>query len=163
MKVQYYQKPVWSAGADADKIVLQNDWMFEIDGVEYWIPAGYECDGASIPAAFWAFPGIGSPTQGFNAIGAWAHDALYLTHAVERKVADEVAYQLWIQAGKPKWSARVMWLAIRSPAGAWAYRNTAKDMEELAKVRKLIRQRTDQRKFQSLWFVNRAMPISICG
>lgn len=159
MKAQYFEKPVWSATSDEDKIELQNDWCFEVDGTEYWIPKGYICDGASIPAAFWIIPGIGTPTSGFNAIGAFAHDALYLTHALTRSQADEVAYQLWRQAGKPRWAARTMWTAIRSPAGAWAYRNTFKDMEELAKVRCIIRFREDKKKFQSLWFVNKVLQL----
>lgn len=160
MKAVYFEKPIWSATTKEDIIELQKDWLFVVDNIEYWIPAGYKCDAASIPAPFWIVPGIGTPTSGFNAIGAFAHDALYLTHALTRSQTDEVAYQLWIQAGKPRWAARTMWAAVRSPAGAWAWRNTWKDLEDLAAVRKIINFREDKSKFQSLWFTGRTLPLS---
>jgi len=159
MKAYYTEKPQWQSTHREHIIELVKDWCFVVDGTDFWIHSGYRCDGASIPAIFWAFPGIGSPTSGFNAIGAWAHDALYLTHALTRSQADEVAFQLWRQAGKPLWAARTMWAAVRSPAGAIAYRNTGEDLEELAINRQIIRLRDNREKFQSLWFVDKPMPI----
>lgn len=152
MKAHYIERPQWRPTYKDNIIELAKDWCFIVDGTEFWVPCGYQCDGASIPSMFWAVPGIGSPTSGFNAIGAWAHDPLYLTHALTRSQADEVAFQLWRQAGKPLWAARVMWAAVRSPAGAWAWRNTGVDIEELALNRRMLNWRGDKAKFESLWF-----------
>jgi hypothetical protein len=156
----WWIKPVWTAGTKANRIKLINDACFIVNGKEYWIPAGYECDGASIPRAFWWVPGIGTPTEGFNALGAWGHDPLFLTHALSFEEANEVAYQLWLDAGKRKWAAKTMWAAVASPAGRLAWRNDAADAEELARIRNELKHRPDKEKFDNLWFVQQNLPIA---
>lgn len=56
------------------------------EGIEYTIPKGFSCDGASIPKVFWSL--IGSPFTGRYAKAAWLHDWLYRTQPVSRQEAD---------------------------------------------------------------------------
>lgn len=154
IKAWFDVTPEWTAvlGGKPNEIMLSRDWVFYVNGTPYVVPRGYICDGASIPRAFWWVPGIGTPTQGVNAVGAWAHDPLFLTHVLTFTESNEVAFQLWLQAQKSKAAARTMWLAISSPAGLLAWRNTDKDRRELAKMRDMIRARPDRERFTSLWF-----------
>jgi hypothetical protein len=146
-------KPEWrQASCDPAWIELVKDLLFVIDGVEYWIPDGYTIDGASIPRAVWSLPGIGSKTDPDNVAGAWPHDALFLTHAVPFAIANDTARQIWVDAGKGRLSARVMWMAVSSPIGRAVWHNSTDDCRALYDVREIIRARADRDKFQSLWF-----------
>lgn len=59
---------------------------FELAGEEYTIPAGFECDGASIPRAFWRI--IGPPIDCQYVKEAIIHDYLYREQPVSRDIAD---------------------------------------------------------------------------
>lgn len=160
VKARFLEFPEWTqARTGSNDIKLLKDWCFLVsldDGpeIEYWVPAGYVCDGASVPRAFWVLPGVGSCTDPINVAGAFAHDPLFETHALSFSICNEIARQLWIQAGKSEFGAREMWLAIASPAGLLAWHNTDEHLEQLKADRALILDRSDNiDKFTSMWFV----------
>lgn len=62
------------------------DIRFDLAGIEYTIPAGFECDGASIPRIFWRI--IGPPIDCHYIEEAILHDYLYRFQPVSRSVAD---------------------------------------------------------------------------
>ena len=151
--------PIWSdaPGKDPNAIRLHEDACFRVDfsdgsSVEYWIPRHYVCDGASIPRGFWWVPGIGTPTQGDNALGAWAHDPLFLTHALSFADSNNVAFYLWKRTDKRLWACRAMWAAVSTPFARLAYRNTKEDLVALEDVRRMVESRPDKAKFESLWY-----------
>jgi len=144
IKVRYDVEPAYKRANEYGHIELVKDWYFTIDGKKYWIPQGYVCNGASIPRPFWSL--VGSPFDPINAVGAWGHDYLYLTHLTNRKIADEVGFQLWRQAGCKLRKARTMWFCVRTFAG-FAYKNNKKDLKDLQEVRDLIASRPDKEKF----------------
>lgn len=163
MRAWYYELPHWGPSmADPKRLIRlePEDWCFVIDGTEFWVPAGYDCDGASVPRAFWWIPGIGAPTQGINAVGAWMHDPAFLTQAIPFSVANEAARQIWIQAGKQSAAASIMKAAVSSPFGRLAYHNSAKDKEELARIRNQLKHRDDKAKFESLWFRDKQFALA---
>ena len=69
------------------------DSHFTLAGRDYTIPAGFECDGASIPRAFWRI--IGPPMDCHYIEEAIRHDWLYRSQVVSRKVADR-AFFVWL-------------------------------------------------------------------
>ena len=80
--------------AKVDIIKCGNDtWLrtleeihFALAGVEYTVPAGFECDGASIPRVFWRI--IGPPMDCDYIVEAIIHDWIYRFQPVSRHVAD---------------------------------------------------------------------------
>jgi hypothetical protein len=89
---------------------------------------------------------IGSPFQPNYWAASLAHDWLYLMHWVDRKAADEVIYQLLRKSGVGTIKAHIIWSAVR--AGAfWAWDNTAKDIEEVQKLKREVDTRSDHWKF----------------
>lgn len=152
MRASYSIEPRWFVCNSGKEIELLEDWCFTVDGTDFWVHEGYRCDGASIPWLFKHIPFIGRPFDKNNAIGAWAHDPLFLTRVLGFSGSNEVARLLWIQAGKSNFSARAMWMAIESPFGRISYVNTEKDKHNLAMERTKIKWREDWRKFESMWF-----------
>jgi hypothetical protein len=157
MIAKWILRPEWQGADKPDRVVLTNDACLEVDGVQYWIPKGYVMDGASIPFLLWYI--AGTPFGGNNCEPAFAHDPAYLTHAFIRSVSDEILYQLKLShelmiKTKPwlaKYRAWKMWAGVRM-AGFWAYKNSEEDICELTRVRKMIMERPDFEKFQTLWF-----------
>lgn len=154
MRCWFKERPAWQRSDKSGLICLDDDCTFFIEHfsktTEYCIPREiYSYDGASIP---WAVrPIVGGPFDPPNLEAATPHDPFYFTHAVPRWMADEAAFLLW----KPLvglWGARIRWAAVRSPAGALAWRNGDKEKADLAKVRAALEARPDVAKFRSLWF-----------
>jgi len=149
MKAFYVDRPQWRRGDAPGTVDLTADWYVCYDKFQLWIPAGYECDGASIPRFLWSV--TGSPYDPLNIEAAFIHDALYLTHAFTREVADEIAFQIWMQSGLPKWKARNRWAAVRS-FGYFSWKNTEKDKQDLKAMKEILVNRNDVDKFTTLWF-----------
>lgn len=147
IKVKYDVEPVYHKANNYGHVQLDKDWYFHIDGRMVWIPAGYVCDGASIPRLFWSI--VGSPFDPINVVGAWAHDYIYLTHLTDRNTADEVAFQIWRQAGMTLRKARVMWFAVNKFAG-FAWKNNESDKKSLIELRTLIAQNPNPDKFDKV-------------
>ncbi len=156
MIVKWIIRPEWRGADKPDRIVLTADCCFSVDGVEYWIPAGYEIDGASVPKILWLI--AGTPFEPDNAEPAFPHDAIYLIHAFTRSEADEILYQLklahelMIGTGKKlaRYRAWKMWAGVRV-AGFNAWKNNKEDLIEIAKMQNIIIARNDFMKFKTLW------------
>lgn len=149
MEIKFIGGAEYKAANSCRHIELTKNFNFFIDLKSYWLPSGYQCDGASIPRIFWSI--IGSPFDPEKVPAAFCHDAIYLTHAVSRPVADEVLFQLLLQGGCRLRTARTMWTAVRVGAW-WAWKNNAEDKSDLAKTRTTIEARPDIELFRSLWF-----------
>jgi len=79
------------------------------------IPAGFECDLASIPGpARWLFPVNGDWTE-----AAVMHDWLYSEEVGTRKDADLLFLEAMESLGVSWWRRRAMYSAVR--AGGWLY------------------------------------------
>jgi len=150
MRAWFNERPVWRRSEKTGLAEVFQDWCFFIDHVPYWVPAGYDLNGASIPRPLWSI--TGSPYHPRNFEASCAHDPLYLTHATPRKVADQVAYQLWEQSGHPHWKARNRYLAVRTPIAALAWKRNKKDQKQLDALRAELHKRPDRAKFETLWF-----------
>lgn len=157
MNVFWKDRPQWSGGTKPRMIAFAQDSCFVVDGVEHWVPAGYEIDGASIPAPLWYV--AGTPFSPDNVEPAGAHDPLYLLHIYSRSKTDEIMYQLKLayelRIGTSRKLARFrawrMWAGVRM-GGLFAWRNSIEDKEEIAKIQTIISARPDCEKFKSLWF-----------
>ena len=138
MTCGFYKQPMLQPIVGADGKVVENllmlamRWMFSYNGRPWWIPSGYTFDGASIYKIFWWL--IDTPFHPRYWAAALVHDYLYLTHLLPRWIADEIFRRLLIQCGVSRARARTMWLAVRSPAGALAWRNSRADCTELGRV-----------------------------
>ena len=143
-------KPQWTFGSKSQFIRLTIDACFTHKEKDYWIPQCYECDGASIPKFAWYI--VGTPTEGDNIFAAFAHDPLYLSHALPRKESDIVARNLWLQTDKPKYQVAMIYRTLRI-AGYPAWVNSTNDKLDLAIMCNLIKQRPieEQEKFKTLW------------
>ena len=86
------------------------DIDFTLAGIKYTIPAGFKCDGASIPRAFWRI--IGPPISCEYIDEAIIHDYLYRFQPVPRAVADRDFFD---RLKKPRMRLRrwLIYLSVR--------------------------------------------------
>lgn len=78
------------------------------------VPKGFESDGASIPRFFWR--GLFHPMDNRALKASIVHDYIYrqTDHCgLTRSVADDVFYDLLIENGVPKITAKTAWLGVR--------------------------------------------------
>lgn len=125
-------------------VQVVEDWCFTVNGKEYWIPAGYTFDGASIPRFFWRV--IGSPFDPRFWAAALAHDWIYLMHVLAREVADEIFRQLLIRSGAGRARARTMWSAVRG-FGCGPWKNNTTDKIAIGNILEDIAKRADRDRF----------------
>jgi hypothetical protein len=145
MKFTYDREPSMIPHGKTKFLELEHDWYFWYNGKQYWIPAGYWIDGASIPWIFWAL--IGTPTEPDFWAFALMHDWVYLTHILTRSQADEGAYQFLQYKGIPEWKCKAIWAAVRT-GGAFVWGNSPADIEELTQIKIQCNNREDGQKFQ---------------
>jgi hypothetical protein len=108
--------------------LLEPFWVWsDVLNDQLVIPAGFECDGESIPRALHGLV----PPFGMSKRAAVVHDYLYrnhgyLSHAgpfkpVTRQQADAVYQELCLAKGLPRWRATVRWATLRLVGWkAWA-------------------------------------------
>jgi hypothetical protein len=110
------------------RIRLTADFKFTSAGGRTFIaPAGFVCDGASIPAQ--AAPIIGHSLSSLNAPFGVGHDYLCRTGLVTKERADLIAYELARHAGHTYRHACEIWVAIsKFGSSAWTA-NAAKRAE----------------------------------
>lgn len=77
------------------------------------VPAGFECDLASVPRVLWWWA---SPDGKYRA-AAVIHDFLYRTQECSRRAADAVFYHAMRAAGVRRTQALAMWAGVR--LGGW--------------------------------------------
>ena len=77
------------------------------------IPAGFVCDGASVPAI--AMPIFNNGIRYLRA--AILHDFCYRTGIVPRKQADDLFKEVLREDGVTKFKSYMMWLGVRAGGG----------------------------------------------
>lgn len=88
---------------------LQLDW----NGFLVLIPAGFVCDGSSVPVPFRSLAARFTKSIAAGVL----HDYLYATGKFSRRVADWLFYKALRDAGVPRWRSGLMWVGVR--AGGW--------------------------------------------
>ncbi len=82
--------------------------VFELNGTEHLIDAGFVSDGMSVLRAFW---GIISPqVYGTTLKPSIIHDWLYAVKVCTRKQADDYFYDCLVANGFPKLKAWLVWV-----------------------------------------------------
>ena len=109
---------------DRKRVIVTEDYRFAFEGERYTIPAGFIFDGASIPRLFWT--STGTPFEPEHLTAGGIHDFFYWNAAVSRKKADKFFHELLLKHGESRYTSRKMYLAVRSPAGWWAWRKWRK-------------------------------------
>ena len=104
VKVEIFQK-----GHDTWLRTL-TDLHFTLAGKEYSIPAGFECDGASIPRACWRI--IGHPMDYHYVEEAIRHDWLYRYQPLDRAAADK-AFFAWLNKKGLHIRRYLIYIAVR--------------------------------------------------
>lgn len=144
MKVLIFNQPSCTPDPKNNFDILNNDYKFEIDGLKYWIPSGFQWDGASVPRAFWSI--IGAPSEDDFKAASLVHDWLYLTHQTNRQDADECLFQILEQCDVSLWRRRCIWLAVRGFAsGHWP--SSLEDIKYITKLNLDLYNRIDSWKY----------------
>jgi hypothetical protein len=85
------------------------------DGKQFWIPAGFRCDGGSVPAILWPWL---SPWED-GCAPSWAgHDRDYEIGDMTREEADLKMRDIQEQEGVPMWKRNLVYLGVRLGGGA---------------------------------------------
>lgn len=82
----------------------------------FWIQAGFEFDGASIPRLLWRL--CGHPMEAPRIAAALVHDWLYRAQLTDRHMADEVFNRICKAVGMGAWRTGPEYYALR--AFGWA-------------------------------------------
>ncbi len=108
---------------DTDNIILEKDLIYYDKRSKqlFVIPAGFICDGASIPQFLWGV--LGHPLQADVRKAAVLHDFLYRNQVVRRKVADQMFYDALVEEGMDENKAQVFYSGVRI-GGASAYKRS---------------------------------------
>ena len=106
-----------------------------LDGktLNFWIKAGFEFDGASIPRALWRL--CGHPMEAPRIAAALIHDWLYRAQVSDRGVADEIFNILCKEVGMSAWRTGPEWAALR--ACGWVAWNGNHEWNKIAAAREL--------------------------
>lgn len=96
------------------------DYLYEYEGIQIFIPKGFKWDGASIPRLLW--PILGGPFGKYS-FAALVHDFLYASRMVPRKIADKIFYRLLRDHEVRKVKSKLMYGAV-SAFGSKAYNKT---------------------------------------
>lgn len=102
-----------------------------------WVPAYFQYDGASIPAATWQL--IGSPFNPRFMIAAVFHDWLYHTHQLDRDSTDMLFYELLRASYVGRTKAILMREAVQN-FGGWYWDNDKDDRAYLKRLTDKIQQ-----------------------
>lgn len=111
--ITYATTPSLSPVIDGELWELSKDWNVTVRGTKETLPKGFLTDGASIPRILWRV--CGHPMATKRIIPAIVHDAIYAGTILgfTRKEADEIFRDGIIEAGWPKWKARIEYAALR--------------------------------------------------
>ena len=99
----------------------------------FWIKAGFEFDGASIPRFLWRL--CGHPLEAPRIAAALVHDWLYRAQVLDRGVADEIFNQICKAVGMSAWRTGPEWAALR--LFGWAAWRANRKGEKIAETREL--------------------------
>ena len=90
--------------------IVARDWDTEFG---WKVPMGFQVNAASIPRPFWFLPG--SPFVPKMAEAVTLHDYLYRTASADtnREEADRVFHVVMREHDVGRWTARLLWCAVR--------------------------------------------------
>jgi hypothetical protein len=111
---------------------------------EFWIPAGFAWNGASIPQVLWSELGGRYEPQTVDA--SLPHDWFYLTHCIDRASADKYFHDRCRENGVSRLKAEAMYEALRA-FGETHWATSKEDQEELDALRLMLSIRPDRNKF----------------
>lgn len=129
---------------ESDQVELAEDYVFWVDGLEVWIPAGFRWNGASIPRFLWSV--IGGRFEPATLRASLEHDWIYLCHGVARRQADKQFRRRLQEAGMSAWKAASMYQAVRI-FGRSHWPTTNEDQERIRAIRLMLSIRPDQDRF----------------
>ena len=111
--ITYATTPSLSPVINGELWELSQDWHVTVRGSKETLPKGFLTDGASIPRILWRV--CGHPMTTKRIIPAIVHDAIYAGTILgfTRQEADEIFRDGIIEAGWPKWKARIEYAALR--------------------------------------------------
>ena len=94
-------------------IILLEDIRIKWQERELNIPAGFQCDGCSVPRFLW--DSVSPPLDPCTLRGAVAHDYLYRNclPGWNREDADRLFYDCIVADGLPSWRARIAYWGVR--------------------------------------------------
>ncbi len=124
--------------------VLTDDLAVTVDDLTIHIPAGFPCDGASLPPLVW--PLLYQAFDPRVMVAATVHDWLYYTHSQTRAVADTLLEKLLLQAGAARFKARVIGGVVRLLGGLF-WLNDAEDEQLLRDLYQRHQHRPDVERF----------------
>lgn len=109
---------------NGDILTLKENLMIKFRRKMFIVPAGFQCDGASVPQFLWdsVSPRIDPRTLR----GAVAHDYLYRNYIPgwDRKEADKLFYHLIREDGLSWWKSKKAYWGVRFfGKGAWKHGN----------------------------------------
>lgn len=108
--------------SDGDILTLEEDLEIKFRDKMFIVPAGFKCDGASIPGFLWNK--ISAPVDPRTLRGAIAHDYLYRNFVPgwDRKEADDLFYQLIREDGLSWLRSQIAYAGVRMfGKGAWSH------------------------------------------
>ncbi len=124
--------------------LLADDLTVTLEDLMVHIPAGFPCDGASIPPLAW--PLLYQAFDPRVMVAATVHDWLYYTHSLPRAVADTLLEKLLLQASAAQFKARVISGVVRLLGGLF-WPNDAEDEQLLRELYQRHQHRPDVDKF----------------
>ena len=96
-----------------DTVILLENLTVTSDGRTITVPAGFRCDGASVPAFLWS--SVSPQIDPRTLRGAIVHDFIYRTHPPQwsRRDADKLFYGLIRADGLSWWKSQKAYLGVR--------------------------------------------------
>ena len=123
---------------------LTEDYSVTVDDLTVHVPAGFTCDGASIPPLVW--PLLYQTFDPRVMVAATIHDWLYHTHSHSRAVADAVLEKLLRRDSAAQFKAWMIYRVVRLFGGLF-WPNTVEDQIRLRDVYQRHQDRPDVAKF----------------
>jgi len=126
----YFADQLMLQDIDGYRMLIAAPFRYVLDnGDVVNVAAGFETDLASVPRLFWTL----LPACGPHNRAAVVHDWLYARRRIEtvdgkirkprRKECDWIFLEALKDCGVGWVKRNAMWLAVRSPAGAWVWRH----------------------------------------
>jgi hypothetical protein len=123
---------------------LAEDCSVTVDDLTVHVPAGFTCDGASIPPLVW--PLLYQTFDPRVMVAATIHDWLYHTHRHSRAVADAMLEKLLIRESAAPFKAWIIHRVVRLIGGLF-WPNTVEDHIRLRDLYQRHQNRPDVAKF----------------
>jgi hypothetical protein len=123
MSKLYKQSPVIEVFQETERgdiLRLKRKMVYEWRGVTITVPAGFECDGASVPRFLW--DSVSPQIDPRTLAGSIAHDFIYRRHPAgwTRFDADEMFYDIIREDGLSWWKSQKAYFGVRLFGGnAW--------------------------------------------